>query len=139
MMIQISALLIGTLCVFFGYKLLMRGVYPEGDAKAVWGDTGLLIKRSAPGVIFALFGAAMITMGLLHGAALRHRDSTPAAEQTQIEDTQPARQSAPAQTAKRKHRAVPQQAQQPAKPDPEVARDTETQPAPAKTWKPGRA
>ena len=148
MIVEIAALLIGTLCVVLGYKLLMRAVHLEGDAKAL-GDSSVLIKRSAPGAIFALFGAAMIVMALLHGSALRHHQPAAAAEEMQTEQAQTGKQTSSAQPAKRKHvrdenrkpRVLPQQAEQPAKTAPgEFTRDDQNQPAPpAKTWKPGRA
>jgi hypothetical protein len=126
----------------------MRGIYSDA-AKPVHGDSAALMKRSAPGVIFALFGAAMIFMGLLHGGAFRHREASSAMPQTQTEEEAPiARQPASTQTAKRKHtredgrkQRVLQQAEQPAKSAPaESSRDDETQPQPAaKAWKPGRA
>src|SRR5215510_3111997 len=102
MVIEIAALLIGTLCVVLGYKLLMRGVYPDADAKSVWSDARLLIKRSAPGMMFASFGAAMIVMGLLHGNELHHRAAAAAPQDTQTEETSPAKHSSQAQPVKRK-------------------------------------
>ena len=61
MIITIASLLIGTLCVFWGYRLLMRGIYAD-DSTTVWSDRSVLIKRGAPGVVFAVFGAAMIVV-----------------------------------------------------------------------------
>jgi hypothetical protein len=149
MIIQIATLLIGTLCLFLGYKLLMGGIYSD-SAKAAIGDSTALLKRSAPGVIFALFGAAMIFMGLMHGGAFRHRDASSAMPQTQTEEEAPiGKQPASTQPAKRKHaredgrrqRTLQQQAEQPVKSAPaESLRDDEVQPQPAaKAWKPGRA
>jgi len=149
MIIQIATLLIGTLCLVLGYKLLMRGIHSDAAQPAI-GDSTALMKRSAPGVIFALFGAAMIFMGLMHGGAFRHRDASSAMPQTQTEEEAPmAKQPASTQPAKRKHaredgrkqRALQQQAEQPAKSGPaEFSRDDEVQPQPAaKAWKPGRA
>jgi len=148
MVIEIAALLIGTLCVVLGYKLLMRGVYPDADAKSVWSDARLLIKRSAPGMMFASFGAAMIVMGLLHGNELHHRAAAAAPQDTQTEETTPAKHSSQAQPVKRKRAgdesgsqgALPQQTEKPDKSNSgDFTRDDGTQPTPAKTFKPGRA
>ena len=150
MIIVVASLFIGTLCVFLGYKLLMRGVYSDPDGKAAWSDTSLLIRRSAPGAIFALFGGAMIIVGLLHSSRLHHREAPSASEQTETEQAQPLKQSTPAQPAKRRHAreegnrrpGSPQQATQPG--DTTQERDSSgedvNQPTPAtKAWKPGRA
>jgi len=150
MIIVIASLLIGTLCVFLGYRLLMRGVYSDADAKAAWGDTALLMKRASPGAVFALFGGSMIVVGLLHAGHLRHREGPAAPEQTQTEGAQPLKQSTPAQAAKRKHareerskqHAPAQQATQPADTtqERESSREDPSQPPPApKLSKPGRA
>jgi hypothetical protein len=149
MITQIATLLIGTLCLVLGYKLLMRGLHSDAATPAL-GDSAALMKRSAPGVIFALFGAAMIFMGLLHGGAFRHGAASPSTPQTQTEEEAPiGKQPASTQPAKRKHaredgrkqRTLQQQAEQPGKTAPgEFSHDEETQPQPAaKAWKPGRA
>lgn len=98
MIIAITSLLIGTLCVFWGYRLLMRGIYGD-DSKIVWSDRSLLLKRSAPGVIFAVFGAAMIVVPMLRSHE-RTRDvpSSPGQEQTEA-----AKPASPAEPPKRKH------------------------------------
>lgn len=147
MILVIASLLIGTLCLFLGYKLLMRGVYSDSDEKAVWSDSRLLVKRGAPGAIFALFGGAMIVVGLLHSSHLRHREAPPTPEQTETEQVQPLKQSTPTQPAKRRHAreernrqpGSPQQATQPTQ-ERDSSRDDASQPTPApKAWKPGRA
>ena len=150
MIIVVASLFIGALCVFLGYKLLMRGVYSDPDAKAAWGDTSLLIRRGAPGGIFALFGGAMIVVGLLHSSRLHHREAPSTPEQTQTEQGQPLKQSTPTQPGKRRHAreernrqpASPQQATQPGNSTQErdSSGDDVNQATPApKAWKPGRA
>ena len=145
MIITIASLLIGTLCVFWGYRLLMRGIY-AGDSTTVWSDRSLLIKRGAPGVVFAVFGAAMIVVPMLRSHE-RSRELPPVPVQEQSETTKPA---APAEPPKRKHareggtrqRVSPQTAKPsvdgkvtPAESSPEDANPS----APIKTIKPGRA
>jgi hypothetical protein len=150
MIIVAASLLIGILCVFLGYKLLMRGVYSNADPKAVWADTALLIKRGTPGAVFALFGGSMIVVGVLHADHLRHRDAPPAPEQTQTEKGQPLKQATPAQPPKHKRarderntqHAPAQRATQPADTshERESSGEDPNQPQPApKVFKPGRA
>jgi hypothetical protein len=147
MVIEIAALLIGTLCVFLGYKLLMRGVYPDTHATIVWSDRSLLIKRGAPGVVFVLIGVVMIGAPLLHLSELRKREAPPSAEE---EQTQTSTQPAATQKPKRKHareqgsrqRVAPAQAETDRKNGVERGEsspDDSNQPPPKKIWKPGRA
>ena len=148
MVIVIASLVIGTLCLFMGYKLLMRGVYSESDTKAVSGDSSLL-KRSAPGAVFALFGATMVIVGLVHSTRLRHREAPPAPEQTRTEEIEPLKESAPPPTPRRKparedksrQHTAPQQAPQPGSTTQErEASPADVNPPPQpKVWKPGRA
>ena len=145
MIITIASLLIGTLCVFWGYRLLMRGIY-AGDSTTVWSDRSLLIKRGAPGVVFAVFGAAMIVVPMLRSHE-RSRELLPIPVEEQSEAAKPA---APAEPPKRKHareggtrqRVSPQTAKPsvdgkvtPAESSPEDANPS----APIKIIKPGRA
>lgn len=51
-----------------GYQLFLRG--PMGDSEAVWEDRGLLLRRAAPGSLFALFGLAMIAFVLWQGPSI---------------------------------------------------------------------
>ena len=145
MIIAIASLFIGTLCVFWGYRLLMRGIYAD-DSKAVWGDRSLLIKRSAPGVVFAVFGAAMIVVPMLRShERSRELPSIPAQEQS--ESTKPASSAEPpkrkqAREGGTRQRVSPRTVQPstdgkvtPAESSPEDANPA----APVKTWKPGRA
>ena len=98
MIITIASLLIGTLCVFWGYRLLMRGIYAD-DSTTVWSDRSVLIKRGAPGVVFAVFGAAMIVVPMLRSHE-RTRDVPSPPGQEQSEAAKPA---SPAEPPKRKH------------------------------------
>ena len=63
---KLGTLLVGALCVCLGYRLFMRGIYGDStDIKAAWGNRALLLKRAAPGSLFALFGVALITVSIL--------------------------------------------------------------------------
>jgi len=53
-----------------GYRLLLRGVTGDSDPEAVWNDRRLLLRRAAPGSLFALFGLAMITFALWQGPSI---------------------------------------------------------------------
>ena len=140
MVIELTSLFIGTLCLFFGYKLLMRGVYSDTDAAAVWSNHALLIKRSVPGVLFALFGAAMVVAGVLHSSELRGREA-PSAKAEQTEGT---KQSSAVPQHRRKHvrdeenkqRVAPAQASTTA--PAQSSSEQVDPPSPAKSWKPGR-
>ena len=145
MIIAIASLLIGTLCVFWGYRLLMRGIYSDAS-KTVWGDRSLLIKRGAPGVIFAVFGAVMIAMPMLRFHE-RTREMPSASVPEQSEATKPA---SPAEPPKRKHaregsarqRVSPQTARpsvdSKVTPDESSPEDSNPLSPPGKAWKPGR-
>jgi hypothetical protein len=68
-------LLIVTVVVGFGfavlgYRLFLRGLTSDNDPEAVWGDRGLLLRRAAPGSMFALVGLAMITFALWEGPSM---------------------------------------------------------------------
>jgi len=68
-------LLIVTVVVGFGfavlgYRLFLRGLTSDNDPDAVWGDRGLLLRRAAPGSLFALVGLVMITFALWEGPSM---------------------------------------------------------------------
>ncbi|NIB44369.1 hypothetical protein HBA55_32545 [Pseudomaricurvus alkylphenolicus] len=51
----------GTFIVYLGYRLFIKGVYGEtGEVSVDWNDNRLMLKRAAPGSIFAVFGAIVI-------------------------------------------------------------------------------
>jgi hypothetical protein len=97
MVIELAYLLIGTLCIFFGYKLLMRAVASENDSSPQHSNHSSPIKRSVPGVVFAMFGAGMVVYALMHSTQLRQQE--PAAKE---ESSEPPRSPA-AQAPRRKH------------------------------------
>jgi hypothetical protein len=72
---RLGTLLVGALCVFLGYRLFMRGIYCDStDVKATWGNWSLLLKRAAPGSLFALFGVVIITASILFPSKLSFRE-----------------------------------------------------------------
>lgn len=60
-------LFIGFGFAYFGYKLFDKGVLGASDVEAVWENKSILIKRAAPGTLFALFGVAIIAVSLWQG------------------------------------------------------------------------
>lgn len=61
---KVVTLLVGLLCIFMGYKLLMKGIFDGGsDITAAWDNNRkLIIRRASPGVIFALVGFGIIAI-----------------------------------------------------------------------------
>ena len=94
MAVKVASLLAGTLCMYFGYKLLMRGIFSDSSEKAVWDNGFLLLKRGAPGTVFALFGAVLIVVTLVKSGELRRRDAPAPVEQSQTQPAQSSDQSA---------------------------------------------
>lgn len=144
MVIEIAVLLIGALCLFCGYKLLMRGMYPAQEAGAAFHSQGLL-KRSAPGLLFSMFGAAIVIGGILHSTHAYHRQPAVAEES---ESSAPASTQAP----RRKHvrakeprqsagtaQSVQPKVTAPSAPVEPALEDIPQPPQPTRYVKPGRA
>lgn len=53
-------LLAGALCLYLGYRLYERGVIEKGQLDAAGHGVKITLKDYGPGVVFALFGAAII-------------------------------------------------------------------------------
>jgi hypothetical protein len=71
-------LTIGTVFAFLGYKLFNKGVFAEGsDMNMVWGDRKLLLKRAAPGTMFALFGVLVIALATYKDITFEEKPSAP--------------------------------------------------------------
>jgi hypothetical protein len=65
-----ATLVVGFAFAFLGYRLFSRGVLGDSDLEAVWNDRRLLLKRAAPGSLFALFGLVMIAFALWQGPSI---------------------------------------------------------------------
>lgn len=50
-----------------GYRLFSKGVLGDSDLEAEWKDRKILLRRAAPGTLFALFGLTMIGVALWQG------------------------------------------------------------------------
>jgi hypothetical protein len=62
---RIVALLVGAFIVFLGYSLFKIGYFESGgDFEARVGKNKLILKKAAPGVLFALFGAVVVAVGV---------------------------------------------------------------------------
>lgn len=58
----------GMACVYMGYRLFVLGhVEKGGELKATSGRTHIHLKQVWPGVFFALFGVAIIAVGIYRG------------------------------------------------------------------------
>jgi hypothetical protein len=95
MAVKVASLLAGILCMYFGYKLLMRGIFPDSSDKPVWDDGALLFKRGLPGTVFALFGAGLIVVTLVRSGELRLREAPAQVQQTQTQPAQSSDRTAP--------------------------------------------
>ncbi|HCI6773158.1 TPA: hypothetical protein RFW12_004353 [Klebsiella variicola] len=84
--LKITTIFFGFGCVFMGYKLLVKGIFPaDSDIEVGWDkDRRLVLRRASPGVIFAVIGFAIIGLtswfGIYKGADVIAR-STVASEQ----------------------------------------------------------
>lgn len=63
-MILAAAMLVGGLCIFLGYRLYVKGVLEKGHLDARGGGWGVVLKDYGPGVVFALFGAAIVVFAV---------------------------------------------------------------------------
>lgn len=72
--LKITTIFFGFCCVFMGYKLLVKGIFPaDSDIEVGWDkDRRLVLRRASPGVIFAVIGFAIIGLtswfGIYKGA-----------------------------------------------------------------------
>lgn len=60
--LKITTIICGFCCVFMGYKLLIKGIFPaDSDIEVGWDkDRRLVLRRASPGVIFAVIGFGII-------------------------------------------------------------------------------
>lgn len=63
--VRILAELGGILCMYLGYKLFQKGAVGNSDFAASKGDLTFKIANASPGIFFALFGAAILCIGLV--------------------------------------------------------------------------
>lgn len=70
---RVCALAAGLLFALLGYLLFCKGVYEKaGDLTAAFGkDLRITLRAAAPGIFFALFGAAIAGYGLSRGVTFR--------------------------------------------------------------------
>lgn len=69
---KVFSLLTGGFIVFLGYKLFVVSVYSEqsSDIAATWGDKSVVLKRAAPGTLFSLFGAIVVSLAVFKGVSV---------------------------------------------------------------------
>ena len=65
---KLASLGAGSLFCFLGYRLFVLGVFTGGgDMDARFKDSKVLMKKAAPGTMFALFGAVVISVTICRG------------------------------------------------------------------------
>ena len=75
---RIVALMIGAIFVYFGYRLFKIGYFEKaGEVEAVWGEKRLILKQTAPGIFFAMFGAIVIGIGVWKPISLPATEKLP--------------------------------------------------------------
>lgn len=68
---KLSTLIVGLFFAYFGFRLLISGVFEGGgDLNATFSNHRLVLKKSSPGIFFALFGTAVIAIALIKGIDL---------------------------------------------------------------------
>ena len=59
-------ILAGGVFVYLGYRLFAKGVFGSaGDVE--WSNMGLILKKAAPGTVFAAFGAVVVMTSIIAG------------------------------------------------------------------------
>ena len=82
-------LLVGLVSLFFGYRLFgSRTNKKAGELSSRWGDKSLVLKQAAPGTFFALFGAIVLSIGLLRGFEIKKTEYIPS--NISLEPSEPA-------------------------------------------------
>lgn len=69
-LLQATALAVGSLFALLGYRLFAGGFRGESDVEARLRDKVVILKNFAPGTLFALFGLVMISVALIRGLAV---------------------------------------------------------------------
>ena len=65
---KIVSLFVGLFFAYMGYRLFMAGVWGHaGELDAHFGDNKVLLKKSAPGTFFALFGTVIVAFTIWKG------------------------------------------------------------------------
>ena len=87
---RILAVAIGGMSILLGYKLFLalpQQRSSSGEVKLPW-NIAIILTRVGPGVFFALFGAAVVALGLHEGVSTTSdRTTAPTGEQTEIVST----------------------------------------------------
>jgi hypothetical protein len=72
----------GLVIVFLGYRLFATGVYRGGAGVKIEGWKAVVaMDKGGPGLVFALFGAIVLVVGIAHPITARH-DQVPVVEQS---------------------------------------------------------
>ena len=64
---KLACLCVGSIFCYLGYKLFRLGIWGKaGNMQANFNDFKLVLRSAAPGTFFALFGAVIVVVTLLH-------------------------------------------------------------------------
>lgn len=63
---RILIVLAATLCIYLGYLLFIKGVSGQASLKAQVDRSKLQVVNAAPGIFFAIFGAAILCVMVFH-------------------------------------------------------------------------
>ncbi|HWP05466.1 MAG TPA: hypothetical protein VNN72_06980 [Polyangiaceae bacterium] len=83
--VKITILLSGLVSIVLGYKLFTRGVYRGGAGVRVEGWKAVVaMDKGGPGLVFALFGAIVLIVGIIHPVNATHErnEAVPASSGT---------------------------------------------------------
>jgi hypothetical protein len=83
---KLAVLAVGGLSLFWGYRLFEKGIPAPSQAaslKAAHGQSRLELENAAPGIFFALFGAAIVVSAVFKGMTLRAKTSEFEAAETE--------------------------------------------------------
>jgi hypothetical protein len=73
MLYRLGVLALGGLSIWLGYKLFRAGLFDKSadEIQMVFGKNKILAKAAAPGTVFALFGAVVITVSICFPAQFK--------------------------------------------------------------------
>lgn len=61
---RLLIIVIAGMCVYFGFRLFDRALINDADVEGQYGKIRIILRRVAPGTLFALFGAIVVSIGI---------------------------------------------------------------------------
>jgi hypothetical protein len=75
--IKLAQLVCGTFSIYLGYRLFMKGIFPQaGDVEGSWKGIKISIKAALPGVYFTVFGSLIVISSIYKVAYFEEKKST---------------------------------------------------------------